>query len=204
MMILLLIVMMMMVLLVAMVCLAHFWVQRFSRPYLKESFQDLPEVETALVLGTVPKLLNGEPNLYFQYRIQAAADLYQHTKVQHIIVSGDENSRQYNEPDEMQAALVSHGVPINQITTDYAGFRTLDSILRARDVFGQNRLIIVSQPFHNERAVYLARAHGIEAYAYNARKVAPNNRSKTRLREYGARVKMFWDLWTNQSARQPD
>lgn len=100
-----------------------------------------------------------------------------------------------------RANLIAQGVPPENITPDYAGLRTLDSVLRARDIFGQEGYIVVSQKFHNERAVYLARAHGIPAYGFNARDVATRAGLKTRLREYGARVKMFIDLATGRQPR---
>nr|UOP05655.1 YdcF family protein [Conchiformibius kuhniae] len=117
------------------------------------------------------------------------------------MASGDNSRHGYNEPDAMIAALVAQGVPAGKITPDYAGLRTLDSVLRMRDIFGQNGYIVVSQKFHNERAVYLARAHGIEAYGYNAADVGQYAGIKTRVREYGARLKMFWDVWTGKTAK---
>ncbi len=174
---------------------------RFSRPYISHNLHELPAQKVALVLGTSPKLVDGRDNWYFNYRIQAAVELYQQGKVQHIIVSGDNRRHTYNEPDMMAAALVKQGVPANKITADYAGLRTLDSVLRARDIFGQQRYIVVSQSFHNERAVYLARSHGIEAYGYNARDVRRYAGLKTQIREYGARVKMFLDLWSNKQPK---
>lgn len=175
--------------------LAADWrVSRFAAPHISGSTRTLPETRAALLLGTTPKLADGRANLYFQYRIQAAADLYGSGKVRHIIASGDHSRNGYNEPEAMREALIAHGVPEAAITADYAGLRTLDSVVRARDIFGQNQYIVVSQPFHNERAVYLARRHGIDAYGYNARDVSVSWGLKTRLREYGARLKMFWDL----------
>lgn len=181
--------------------LASETVHRFSAPYTTTDLNSLPETKTALLLGTSPKLANGKRNLYFDYRISAAAKLYRQGKVRHIIASGDHRKRGYNEPDAMIAALVHQGVPAEKITADYAGLRTLDSVLRARSIFDQEKYIIVSQEFHNERAVYLARAHGMEAYGYNAADVSRYRGLKTQLREYGARLKMFWDLWTNTDAR---
>lgn len=175
---------------------ANWQVSHFAEPYLSNDANRLPESKVALLLGTVPKLANGQPNLYFQFRIQAAADLYQSGRIRHIIVSGDNSRRDYNEPDAMKEALIAHGIPANAITADYAGLRTLDSIVRTRDIFGQQSYIIVSQQFHNERAIYLARKHGINAFGYNAHDVTVSSGFKTRMRELGARVKMFWDLWT--------
>lgn len=114
---------------------------RFSRPYISHNLHELPAQKVALVLGTSPKLVDGRDNWYFNYRIQAAVELYQQGKVQHIIVSGDNRRHTYNEPDMMAAALVKQGVPANKITADYAGLRTLDSVLRARDILGNSVIL---------------------------------------------------------------
>ncbi|MCG7656920.1 SanA/YdcF family protein [Wielerella bovis] len=172
-----------------------------TAPYLFDNPAQLPMQKTALLLGTNPKLKDGRNNLYFDYRIRAAADLYHANKIRYIIVSGDNRKNSYNEPDYMKAALIAQGIPAERIYPDYAGIRTLDSVLRAHAIFGQQRLIIISQKFHNERAVYLAQAHGIEAYGYNATDVDVYNGFKTQLREYGARVKMLLDVWTGKTAR---
>ena len=143
-----------------------------------------------MLLGTSPVLADGRSNLYFTHRIRAAAELYRAGKVRYIIASGDNRKHGYNEPEAMKAALIAQGIPAERIIPDYAGIRTLDSVLRARSIFGQPSYIIVSQKFHNERAVYLARAHGIRAGGF-----------KTRVREYGARMKMYLDLLTGKQPK---
>lgn len=155
-----------------------------------------------MLLGTSPVLADGRSNLYFTHRIRAAAELYRAGKVRYIIVSGDNRKHGYNEPEAMKAALIAQGVPAERIIPDYAGIRTLDSVLRARSIFGQPSYIIVSQKFHNERAVYLARAHGIRAVGYNAVDVhLYAGGFKTRVREYGARMKMYLDLLTGKQPK---
>ncbi len=188
-------------LLTAIALLANWHTQRQTAAYLYDNTAQIPAQKAALLLGTSPTLADGRSNLYFAHRIRAAAELYRAGKVRYIIVSGDNRKHSYNEPDAMKAALIAQGVPPENITPDYAGLRTLDSVLRARDIFGQEGYIVVSQKFHNERAVYLARAHGIPAYGFNARDVAIRAGIKTRLREYGARVKMFIDLATGRQPR---
>jgi SanA protein len=94
----------------------------------------------------------------------------------------------------MQMALIEYGVPKDKIFLDFAGFRTLDSVVRAKEIFGQNQLIIVSQKFHNERAVFLAQQNGMEAFGYNAPDVNKYAGLKTNLREYFAKAKAYWDL----------
>ncbi|MDH6251337.1 SanA protein [Chryseobacterium sp. H1D6B] len=176
------------------IALTNYTIKKQSRPFLFNSIQTIPEIKTALLLGTGKTLNNGMPNAYFYNRIQAAADLYKSGKIKYIIVSGDNSTKEYNEPEDMQLALMKNGIPEDKIFLDFAGFRTLDSVVRAKEIFGQNKLIIISQKFHNERAVFLARKNGIEAYGYNAEDVNKYAGLKTNLREYIAKAKVYWDL----------
>ncbi|MBK1875356.1 SanA/YdcF family protein [Pelagicoccus mobilis] len=166
-----------------------------SSEYVFESPAQVPSCHAALVLGCSQFLSDGRQNLFFKYRIEKAADLYHQGKVNYLIVSGDNSRSDYNEPGDMKAALVKAGVPENAIRCDYAGFSTLDSILRAKDVFGQKRFIVVSQDFHNHRAIFIGRSHGLEVYGLNARSVDRHNSLKTELREELARVKTVLDVW---------
>lgn len=154
----------------------------------------IPQNKVGLLLGTSPKLKNGNNNLYFDYRILAAVELYKAGKIKYILISGDNRREDYNEPEEMKKALMQKGIPEKFIYLDYAGFRTLDSVIRAKEVFGQNQLTIISQRFHNERAIYLAERNGINAIGYNAKDVNAYAGLKTNIRELLARVKMFIDL----------
>lgn len=154
----------------------------------------IPQNKVGLLLGTSPKLKNGNNNLYFDYRILAAVELYKAGKIKYILISGDNRREEYNEPEEMKKAFMQKGVPEKFIYLDYAGFRTLDSVVRAKEVFGQNQLTIISQRFHNERAIYLAEKNGINAIGYNAKDVNAYAGLKTNIRELLARVKMFIDL----------
>jgi SanA protein len=119
-------------------------------------------------LGTAKLTKQGRPNLHFIQRIAAAAALYRAGKVQHLLVSGDNHVASYNEPDDMRNALIAAGIPTNAITCDYAGFRTLDSVVRAKEVFGLSRCTIISEEFHCPRAVWIARQHGLDAVAFAA------------------------------------
>lgn len=148
----------------------------------------------ALVLGCTRTLPDGRHNLYFLHRVDAAAKLYHAGIVRHLIVSGDNSREDYDEPTAMKDALVVAGVPADRIHCDYAGFRTLDSVVRAREIFQQERIIIVSQEFHAQRAVYIARHHGIDAIGFAARDVTTQSGLRTRLRENLARVKAVLDL----------
>lgn len=160
-----------------------------------ENINDIPAEKVGLVLGTGKTLANGLPNLYFNYRIDAAAELYKAGKVQYFIVSGDNSKKNYNEPEDMKFALMEKGVPENHIFEDFAGFRTLDSVVRAKEIFGQKDLIIISQKFHNQRAIFLAQQNGMTAYGYNAKDVSKNMGFKTNLREKFARAKVYWDMF---------
>lgn len=155
----------------------------------------LPKEKVGLVLGTSKTLINGNKNLYFFYRIDAAVELYKSGKISYIIVSGDNSTKNYNEPEDMQNELIARGIPKTKIFLDFAGLRTLDSVVRAKEIFGQDSYIIISQRFHNERAVFIAQKKGIKAYGYNAKDVNKQAGFKTNLREYFARAKVFWDLF---------
>ncbi len=175
-----------------------------SEAYLYESVDELPHNRVGIVLGTSHRVRNGGPNPYFYNRMAAAADIYHAGKVQYLIVSGDNRTPYYNEPAVMRTALLDLGVADDHIYLDHAGLRTLDSVVRARDVFGQDSITIVSQRFHNQRAVYIARHHGMEVAAYNAGDVPHQNSDRTRLREWFAKTNVFWDILTNKQPQQLD
>jgi len=174
---------------------ANYSIVTGSDSCISYSASKLPKVKTAVVLGTNKNLDNGNPNLYFKYRIDAATELYKAGKIDFIIVSGDNSVKGYNEPEQMKLDLIANGIPAEKIYEDFAGFRTLDSVVRAKEIFGQNKVIFVSQKFHNERAVFLAKKFDIEAYGYNAKDVNKYAGLKTNLREYLAKAKAFLDIW---------
>ncbi len=149
----------------------------------------------ALLLGTSRYTTRGTTNLYFKYRIDAAAKLYHTGKIKHIIVSGDNSLKEYNEPKQMLQALIEKGVPENAITLDFAGFRTLDSVVRCKKVFGQSKFIIVSQRFHVERALFIAAKYEIDAVGFAAKDPPEKYSLKTRVREYFAKTKAVIDLY---------
>ena len=156
--------------------------------------ENLESNTVGLLLGTSKYQAQGGINLYFKYRIDAAVRLYQSGKIKFILVSGDNSTKYYNEPEAFKAELIKRGIPAEKIILDYAGFRTLDSVVRAKEVFGQNKITIISQKFHNERAIYLAEQNGVEAIAYNAKDVSKNYGFKTQVREYLARSKAILDV----------
>jgi len=182
------------ILLLLFIAYANRSVKHAARPYVFDSLADVKPKQVALVLGTSPVLKNGKTNLYFQYRMEAAQKLFQRGKVKHFILSGDNHKKNYDEPEAMRQALLKLGVPDSIMTLDYAGFRTFDSVLRSKVVFGQHKILIVSQKFHNERAVYLAKQKGIEAIAFNAQMPSNYGCFKTLLRETFARVKAVLDV----------
>jgi SanA protein len=159
-----------------------------------DRIEQIPHKRVGVVLGTSEKVRSGRPNLFFEHRMKAAVELYRSGKVDRLLLSGDNRTIHYNEPWAMRKALIAAGVDSTHITLDYAGFRTLDSVVRAREVFGQQSFTVISQRFHNERAVYIARRKGIDAIGYNARDVDAYSGFRTRLREKLARVKVFLDL----------
>ncbi len=165
-----------------------------SRGRLFTEVAALPATKVGLVFGTTDRV-NGRENLYFRYRIDAAVRVWKSGKLETLIVSGDyDSSPYYNEPEKMKQALVERGIPGDRIVCDPKGLRTLDSVVRAKEIFGTNSILMISQRFQNERAIYLAKANGIEAYGFNARDVEMQAGLKTRIREVGARVKMWLDV----------
>ena len=183
------------ILLMAFVFLSNLWVVNSTADQVYTETSELPTNDVALVLGTNPMGSSRRLNRYFTYRMDAAAELYKSGKVKHLIVSGDNHVQSYNEPEEMQKALMAKGVPESAITKDFAGFRTLDSVVRAKKVFQQNKVTILSQKFHNHRAVFIANRYGLDAVAYNAADAYPGVRTKSDYREYLARVKAVLDLY---------
>jgi SanA protein len=172
----------------------EWWIARTAAGRCHDEVRALSEAPVALVLGTSPRLADGRANLFFLPRMEAAAALFKAGKVRALIVSGDNGTRAYDEPTEMKQVLARMGVPEPRIVCDYAGFRTLDSVVRAKEVFGQSKIIVVSQRFHNDRAVYLAEAFGIEAQGFNAADMPVALSIKTFLREKLACVKAVLDV----------
>jgi SanA protein len=155
--------------------------------------EKLPAKKVGLVLGCSPRLGNGSLNWFFSNRMDAAAQLFLSGKVEYLLVSGDNRRRTYDEPTEMKKALIARGVPAEKIVCDYAGLTTLDSMVRAKAVFGQESVIVVSQRFHNERAIYLAQAFGVDAVGYNASDVPMAAAPRTYLREILSRQRAWLD-----------
>lgn len=175
---------------------ANVAVEKTADGRIFDSPADAPRNHVALLLGTNPLNRLGGPNTYFTNRIRTAAELYHSGKIDYIIASGDNHTRKYDEPTAMKEALMAKGIPEDRIILDYAGFRTLDSVVRAKEVFGCDSLTIISQADHNARALYLAKANGIEAIAVSAPlRAGRRTRIRLALREWLARDKMMLDIW---------
>ena len=182
------------VLLLIVINISNYTIQKNAKNKTYSTINSIQKNKVGLVLGTSKYLKSGALNLYFKYRIDATVELYKNNKIDFILISGDNGNEKYDEPTDFKNELISEGVPANKIFLDYAGFRTLDSILRAKLIFGLDQFTIISQQFHNERALYLANKNGINAIAYNAKDVSKRYGIKVKIREYFARTKVFLDI----------
>ncbi len=180
---------------IVVIALANIWVIVQTSGSLYENIADVPESKLALVLGTSKYMVGGGINPYFKNRIEAAVQLYRAGKVKHILVSGDNRTIYYNEPETMKKELLRSGIPEAHITLDYAGLRTLDSIVRSKEVFGQNRFTIVTQKFHGYRAIFISQFYNIETTCFIAGDVPITNSPLLMIREFLARPLAIIDLY---------
>ena len=177
------------------------WIDYRASGKTYDTVEKIPKNKVGLVLGTAKWLMNGQINLYYTLRINAAVTLYESGKIDYILISGDNGTTTYDEPSDFKNDLIKRGIPEERIFLDYAGFRTLDSVVRAKEIFGQTSLTVISQKFHNQRAIYLAQNQGINAVAFNAKDVSGKYGLKTRLREYFARVNASFDVVFNTNPK---
>jgi SanA protein len=180
--------------------LSNWIIEERTTSTLFSDINTVPVNEVGIILGTSKYVYRNLLNLYFRYRIEAAVALFKAGKIKKILVSGDNGSRYYDEPTDMKNALVAAGIPADVIFLDYAGFRTLDSMIRAKEIFGLDRFTVISQQFHNQRAVFTARHFSIAAVGYNARNVYGRYALKTNIREKFARAKTIIDLYLLHTA----
>jgi SanA protein len=180
--------------------LSNIWVISSTKAHVFSDNNKLPDHRVALVLGTSNKTTSGTPNQFFEKRMDTAAELYKMGKIDYFILSGDNRSKFYNEPLAMQKALVSRGVPIVAITLDYAGLRTLDSVVRCKEIFGQDKIIIITQPFHSYRALFISNFYEMDAVAMVASDPGLDVSFKVIIREYFARTKAVLDLYILKTA----
>lgn len=173
----------------------NIWLVLTTKKQLFSDIQRIPPNKVGLVLGTSKFFSNGNHNLFFRYRIEAAVALFESKKIRHIIVSGDNSKIAYNETQDMKNALVAAGVPDSCITLDFAGFRTFDSVIRCNKVFGQTNFTIISQEFHNQRAVFIGNSLGLEVVGFNAKAVEDAHSFKTLIREFFAKTRAVFDIY---------
>ncbi|WP_353176774.1 ElyC/SanA/YdcF family protein [Salinisphaera sp. T5B8] len=174
---------------------ANAWVVSATRELIVDDMGRLGVHDVGVVLGTSPFTRYGNRNLLFTHRMMAAAELYAAGHVRHLLLSGANPDRTYNEPRKMYQALRRLGVPDHALTFDFAGFRTLDSVVRAQRVFGLDRFVIISQRYHDYRALFIARYNGAEAVAYIRPQEDRRQPLRAETREYLARFKAVIDLF---------
>ena len=174
-------------------------VKQQAKGKMYSEVSEVPYRKVGLVLGTVP-YVNGHSNRYYQYRMDAAAALYFANKVSYLLLSGDNHVSHYNEPESMRQSLIERGVPDSVIYLDCAGFRTFDSMVRAKKVFAQDSVTVVSQQWHAERAIYIAGHYDLDAIAFCAKDYTGGRKVylKNHLREALAKVKVILDLMVNK------
>lgn len=178
---------------------ANILVVSYSSSRCYTDVNEIPYNRVGLVLGTTDTLKNGRANLYFRFRMESAAELYHNGKINRILVSGDNHIKNYDEATAMLNALVALGVPDTAIKCDYAGFSTYDSMIRAKKVWGLDKMTIISQHWHNQRALYIARSAGIDAVAFDANDLKSRKlKLKYTIREWFSRTKALWNIIFNK------
>jgi len=184
--------------LLGVVAILNIWMitQTSGHIYTSES---VPEHDVGLVLGTSKRLTDGSGNPYFSNRIKTASTLYHTGKVRHLIVSGDNRTRYYNEPQDMLDALLETGIPQAAITLDYAGLRTLDSVVRCKEIFGQDTVTVITQRFHAHRAIFIGKKYDIYTDAVAAKSMDFPHSLRVQFREFFARPLTFVDLYIFQT-----
>lgn len=162
-----------------------FYISNYSNKYIYTDVDNLPTNKVGLLLGTSPVTSDGEVSMFFVNRMNAAKELMDEEKIKYILVSGDNQTTAYNEPKYMRNYLLKLGIDDGLIISDYAGRRTLDSVIRSSEIFNQESITIISQKFHNQRAIFIARKNGINAIGFDAKYPYQNNLEN-----------IFTNLWT--------
>ena len=171
------------------------WMVQRSADRVTTAPTKVPARPVALVLGTSMTLASGQTNVHWRGRMDAAAALFKAGRVKRILVSGDNRRSDYNEPRDMRDGLMERGVPRDVIDLDYAGLRTLDSVIRAKEVFGINECVIVTDDFHLPRALWLADRRGMVVSGFHGPGLSWDLSGKTRVREWLARVNAGLEEW---------
>lgn len=175
--------------------LLRVWVHWRIRPRIYDQVQFVPSTQVALVLGAGLRP-DGSPTSALRDRVETAADLYKSGIVRKLLVSGDNRFEWYNEPEAMRQLAMRLGVPAEDIVLDYAGRRTYDSCYRAKEIFEVKDMVVVTQRFHLDRALYLCDALGIPSVGIVAdrRVYASPHRQWWQVRELVALVKAWLDI----------
>ena len=181
-------------LLAGFIVLNYYFIERKVSPWIFKNIEDVPHTKVALVLGTSKYRSRGKPNLFYKHRLDAAVELFKKGKVDFLLLSGDNSTKHYNEPVTMQKDLIRAGVPKDKIFLDYAGFRTFDSMLRAKEIFDLDTFLVVSQNFHVRRAVYIGRRYEMHPYGLAVPGAGSMSDFKMFLRELLARVRAKFDI----------
>ena len=189
------------ILIIVVIIICNRIIEKSTNNLVYSCVTEIPHNKVELLLGTSKYLQSGQLNQYFNNRIKAAVALYNAGKIDFIVASGDNTRKDYNEPVDMKNELVRRGVPKDKIFLDYAGFRTYDSVIRINEIFGQTNFTVISQEFHNRRAIYIANRLGLHAVGFNATDVDAYSGFKTNLRERFARVKVFIDFWIGKKPK---
>lgn len=186
----------------AIIILCNILVKSAAKGRLYNNINEIPYRKVGLVLGTSPYTARGGVNLYYKNRMNATVQLFTEHKISYILVSGDNHRHEYNEPECMRKSLIELGIPDSVIVLDYAGFRTYDSMVRAKKVFGQDSIIVISQSWHNERAIYIAQHYKLDAIGFNAEDIKHRKSYlKNHAREVLAKTKVILDLLFNKQPK---
>ncbi|WP_296623035.1 ElyC/SanA/YdcF family protein [Marivirga sp.] len=167
--------------------------------YIYEDINEIPEKEIALVLGTSKRNMKGEANSFFDNRMDAAAELFHKGKVKSLLLSGDNRTRYYNEPNDMKKSLMEKGVPESAISIDTAGLSTIESVYRCSEIFNHQDVAIITQEFHAFRALYISQYYEMDAIAFPAAEVPVYSSTRVTIREFFARPKALLDLYVLKS-----
>jgi SanA protein len=181
--------------LILVVIVCNVWVIQSTQSRVFSDASQIPHNKVALVLGTSSRLMSGAPNPFFVNRMARAAELFKLQKVEHFILSGDNRTIYYNEPETMRGALLALGVPDSVITLDLAGLRTFDSIVRSKEIFGQDSLTIITQSFHSYRALFISDRMNMTAIAVVDNEPQTEKGVLVYFREYFARTLAVMDLY---------
>lgn len=176
----------------ALILVANILIAHAAKGRTYSDLAQIPHRHLGLVLGCPKLVSNGQLNFFFVERVKVAADLYRQGKVDYLLASGDNSNPNDDEPRDLKSALITEGVPAERIYVDYAGFSTLDSIVRAKEVFGQTEITVISQEFQDQRAIFIAKHLTLDAIGFNAPDLFSG---RTLVRESLARVRAVLDVY---------